>query len=73
MNTIKWLYTMYRIMKIRKNLSFYQRKMFMEDLKPHVHHDPGRSIIAYPDAIFYVNGKNVKKALGKIDNKYKIN
>ena len=60
MNTIKWLWAMYRLRRIYHLLAFHARWRFMEEARPFVGDNENR--IAWPDAVVWMTGDDVTRA-----------
>lgn len=63
---LRWLLNMWRARRVRDNLGFSARVKFDNELRPRLGiqsiTEP-EQVIAYPDALYYVEWKDVRRAI----------
>jgi len=59
---LKWMYAMYRVKVLARQMSFSQRETFWKELKPYFTQG-GLARIALPDGIPYITNADVDRAL----------
>lgn len=61
LDTIVWLWCMWRVRRKYNALIFSKRKKLLMDLRPYL--SEYDSAITYPDACFYIKPADVKRAI----------